>query len=346
MGKIKIVAEIGCNHNGDKAIARQMIKAAKKCGVDAVKFQIFNTEALISRYAPKAEYQKRNTGEDDSQLEMTKKLELSHEDYEELTAYAHSLGLEYFATPFDLESVEYLDSLGQKMWKIPAGEITNLPYLERIGRVQREGKKIILSSGMSTPEELDTCVNVLTKAGTAKKDIILLHCNTEYPSPDKDINITAIDALIEQFPDMQIGFSDHSVGYVAAIGAATKDIVMIEKHFTLSKDMPGPDHLASATPEELTVLCEGVRRIQEMLGNGTKFVTESEAKNKTVARKSIVAARPIKKGERFTEDNITCKRPGNGISPMHWYEVIGRVAEQDIEQDRLIELSGFEWQEK
>ena len=340
MKHVFIVAEIGCNHNGSKDLAREMVIKAKECGVDAVKFQTFKADALISCYAPKAEYQKV-----ESQLEMTKKLELSHDDLIELKAYAESLGLVVFSTPFDLDSVDFLNSIGQSLWKIPSGEITNLPYLKRIGAIKIDNKKIILSSGMATIDEIKTCIGVLVEAGTNENDIILLHCNTEYPTPDKDVNILAINDLKEQFPNVSIGFSDHSVGYVAAVGAAILGVSLIEKHFTLDKNFAGPDHKASATPEELKALVENVRRIEVMAGSSKKIVTESERKNKIVARKSIVAARNIVKGEILTEENITCKRPGNGISPMKWYDILGKVAEKDFRTDELIEQSGFEWQE-
>ena len=345
MKHIFIVAEIGCNHNGSKELAREMVRKAKECGVDAVKFQTFKADALISCYAPKAEYQKETTGTAESQLEMTKKLELSHDDLIELKTYAESLGLVVFSTPFDLDSVDFLDSIGQSLWKIPSGEITNLPYLKRIGAIKIDNKKIILSSGMATIDEIKTCIGVLVEAGTNENDIILLHCNTEYPTPDKDVNILAINDLKEQFPNVSIGFSDHSVGYVAAVGAAILGVSLIEKHFTLDKNFAGPDHKASATPEELKALVENVRRIEVMAGSSKKIVTESERKNKIVARKSIVAARNIVKGEILTEENITCKRPGNGISPMKWYDILGKVAEKDFRTDELIEQSGFEWQE-
>ena len=345
MKHVFIVAEIGCNHNGSKDLAREMVIKAKECGVDAVKFQTFKADALISCYAPKAEYQKETTGTVESQLEMTKKLELSHDDLIELKAYAESLGLVVFSTPFDLDSVDFLNSIGQSLWKIPSGEITNLPYLKRIGAIKIDNKKIILSSGMATIDEIKTCIGVLGEAGTNENDIILLHCNTEYPTPDKDVNILAINDLKEQFPNVSIGFSDHSVGYVAAVGAAILGVSLIEKHFTLDKNFAGPDHKASATPEELKALVENVRRIEVMAGSSKKIVTESERKNKIVARKSIVAARNIVKGEIFTEENITCKRPGNGISPMKWYDILGKVAEKDFRTDELIEQSGFEWQE-
>jgi len=345
MKHVFIVAEIGCNHNGSKEIARQLVDKAKACGVDAVKFQTFKAKDLISCYAPKAEYQKETTGTSDSQLEMTAKLELSHDDLIELKAYAESLGLVVFSTPFDLGSVEFLDSIGQTLWKIPSGEITNLPYLQRIGRIKRDGKKIILSTGMATIEEIQKCLDILIDAGTNEKDIIVLHCNTEYPTPDNDVNILAINDLKEHFPNVAVGFSDHSVGYVAAVGATILGVSLIEKHFTLDKNMPGPDHKASATPEELKALVENVRRIEVMAGSVKKIVTESERKNKIVARKSIVASRDIKKGEVFTSDNITCKRPGNGISPMFWYDIQGKTAECDFSVDELIKTTDFEWQE-
>lgn len=345
MNHIFIVAEIGCNHNGSKELARKMVEEAKQCGVDAVKFQTFKAKDLISRYAPKAEYQKETTGTNDTQLEMTAKLELNHDDLIELKAYAESLGLVVFSTPFDMGSVEFLDSIGQKLWKIPSGEITNLPYLERIGAIKRDGKKIILSSGMATVDEIRECIDILVKAGTEEKDIILLHCNTEYPTPDCDVNVLTIQGLKDNFPNVSVGFSDHSVGYVAAVGAAILGVSLIEKHFTLDKNFEGPDHKASATPDELKALVENVRRIEVMAGSNKKIITTSEKKNKIVARKSIVAAKSIKKGDVFSEDNITCKRPGNGISPMRWYNVLGKVAERDFNEDELISLTGFDWQE-
>lgn len=345
MRHIFIIAEIGCNHNGDKKLAKKMVEEAAKCGVDAVKFQTFNSSALISRYAPKAEYQKETTGTADSQLEMTRKLELSHEDFLELSSYAKSLGLVTFSTPFDMESVEFLEKTGQSIWKIPSGEITNLPYLQKIGSIKCENKQIILSSGMSTVEEIQKCIEILVESGTPKSQIVLLHCNTEYPTPDKDVNISAIADLHKHFSDVEIGFSDHSVGSVAAVGASALGICMIEKHFTLNKNFPGPDHKASATPEELKDLVQNVRRMESIYGCGYKVVTDSERKNKIVARKSIVAKVSIRKGDVFTESNITCKRPGNGISPMNWYELIGKQAEKDFDEDQLIEDSRFANQE-
>lgn len=344
MKKVFIVAEIGCNHNGNKELAYKMVKEAKECGVDAVKFQTFKAKDLISRYAPKAEYQKETTGTTDTQLEMTAKLELNHTDLIELKKYAEKLGLVVFSTPFDMGSIDFLDSIGQNLWKIPSGEITNLPYIEKIGKIKCDNKKVILSSGMATIFEIRDCINILKKEGTEEKDIILLHCNTEYPTPDCDVNILAIADLKNSFPNIAIGFSDHSVGYLAAVGATTLGIELIEKHFTLDKNFEGPDHKASANPEELRKLVENVRRIENMLGNGKKIVTESEKKNKIVARKSIVASKNIKKGEELTIENITCKRPGNGISPMEWYNVLGCKADKDFKEDELIILDGFNCQ--
>ena len=337
MKHIYIIAEIGCNHCGDPMLAKRMVDEAKKCGVDAVKFQTFKASELISKYAPKANYQKETTGVGESQLEMTRKLELSYDDFLELRDYATSLELDTFSTPFDMDSIKFLEKSGQNIWKISSGEVTNLPFLERIAKFKVNKKKVILSTGMCTIGEVHRAVDVLCKYEDPK-NLIILHCNTEYPTPDKDVNLSAIDTLHSEFPDIEIGFSDHSVGYVAAVGACMKNIVLIEKHFTLDKSFPGPDHKASATPEELKELCHNVRRIEVMAGSGGKRVTESERHNINIARKSIVARKKIKKGDYFTEENITCKRPGNGISPMEWYNVLGCVANRDFEEDELIEI--------
>ena len=337
MKHIYIIAEIGCNHCGDPMLAKRMVDEAKKCGVDAVKFQTFKASELISKYAPKANYQKETTGVGESQLEMTRKLELSYDDFLELRDYATSLELDTFSTPFDMDSIKFLEKSGQNIWKIPSGEVRNLPLLERIAKFKVNKKKVILSTGMCTIDEVHRAVDVLCKYENPN-NLIILHCNTEYPTPDIDVNLSAIDTLHNEFPDIEIGFSDHSVGYVAAVGACMKNIVLIEKHFTLDKSFPGPDHKASATPEELKELCHNVRRIEVMAGSGGKRVTESERYNINIARKSIVARKKIKKGDYFTEENITCKRPGNGISPMEWYNVLGCVANRDFEEDELIEV--------
>lgn len=343
MRHVKIIAEIGCNHNGDKDLAKKMVLLAKDCGVDGVKFQTFNSSLLISKYAEKAEYQKKTTGEDENQLEMTRKLELSHDDYLELRDYAKLLGLEVFSTPFDFESIEFLENQNQKIWKIPSGELTNLPYLERIGSYETDEKIIILSTGMATIEEIQDAIEILQKE--RENRIIILHCNTEYPTPDQDVNVSAIVDLKRHFPDYEIGFSDHSIGSVAAIMAVSYGISFLEKHFTLDKNFVGPDHKASTTPEELKELVKNVRKAEIMLGSGIKKVTPSEEKNKKIARKSIIAKKNIKKGDIFTEDNLICKRPGNGISPMHWYEIIGKVAQDDFKEDQLIKVDGFDWEE-
>ncbi|MEI3377514.1 MAG: N-acetylneuraminate synthase [Coriobacteriales bacterium] len=341
MPHVYLIAEIGCNHNGNPALAMEMIEQAKECGADAVKFQSFSAASLVSKYAQKARYQKETTNGEESQLEMLQKLELSNEDYLHLRDYAKSLGLDVFSTPFDLNTVELLKRTGQTIWKIPSGEITNLPYLRSVAKVQGPGRRFILSSGMSTIDEITACVAVLQTAGVDSKELAVLHCNTEYPTPDQDVNISAICDLRASFPELEIGFSDHSLGTVAAIQAVALGATIIEKHFTLDKSLPGPDHRASSTPDEFRKLCVDVRRAELMAGCGKKIVTESEAKNKVVARKSIVAARFIREGDRFTSENLTCKRPGCGISPMFWDQLCGLTAQKDFAEDELIVHEGF-----
>lgn len=344
MNNIYIVAEIGCNHNGCVEIAKEMILQAKNANVDAVKFQTFKADKLISSIAPKAEYQIKNTGEVESQLEMTKKLELGHDEYIGLMNYAKELGLDVFSTPFDMDSVEFLASLKQKVWKIPSGELLNLPYLEKIAQLPIPDIKIVLSTGMATIDEIKQCVSIFLRNGITPKNITILHCNTEYPTPFEDVNLNAINDLKKHFPEHSIGFSDHSSGFYAALASVPFGITFIEKHFTLDKNMPGPDHLASITPDELKHLCQGVRAVEMALGSSEKIVTKSEEKNKIVARKSIIAKTNIKKGDVYSEHNLTTKRPGNGISPMEWYNLIGKVAEQDFIEDELIIHSTFKMQ--
>lgn len=345
MNKVYIVAEIGCNHNGDFKLAKKMVEVAKSCGVDAVKFQTFKADQLISKYAPKAEYQIKVTGASESQLEMTKKLELPYDEFIKLQDYAKELGLDVFSTPFDFDSIDFLASQKQKVWKIPSGEILNLPYLEKIARLPIEDKEIVISTGMATIEEIKLSLKVLDDNGVPKNKITILHCNTEYPTPAEDVNLNAIKHLQKEFSEYKIGFSDHSEGYFAGVASVTYGITFIEKHFTLDKNFEGPDHKASVTPEELELLCKGIRMVEKALGSSEKIVTTSEKKNKIVARKSIVAKKDIKKGEVYTIQNITTKRPGNGISPMEWYNILGKVAENDFEEDQLIEHTGFEAQE-
>lgn len=345
MNRVYIVAEIGCNHNGDFNLAKKMIETAKICGVDAVKFQTFKAEALISKYAPKAEYQIRNTGNNCSQLEMTKKLELPYDEFIKLEKYAKSLGLDVFSTPFDFDSIDFLKTREQKIWKIPSGEILNLPYLEKIAQINMKDKKIVLSTGMATIDEIKICLKVLDENNVSKENITILHCNTEYPTPYEDINLNAIKYLQEEFKEYKIGFSDHSEGFFVGIAAVPYGITFIEKHFTLDKNFEGPDHKASVTPEELKLLCDGIRAVEKSLGSYKKIVTKSEKKNKIVARKSIVAKKYIKKGEIYTVDNITTKRPGNGITPMQWYNLLGQKAENDFQEDELITHTGMDFQE-
>ncbi|MDZ4030835.1 N-acetylneuraminate synthase [Kluyvera ascorbata] len=345
MSNIYIVAEIGCNHNGDFHLAKKMVDEAKKAGVNAVKFQTFKADLLISKYAPKAEYQIKVTGNDESQLEMTRKLELPYDEFIILEQYAKSIGLDVFSTPFDFESIDFLASRNQTVWKIPSGELLNLPYLEKIAKLSIKNKKIVLSTGMATLNEIKLALDVFVKNHIPSKDITILHCNTEYPTPYEDVNLNTISGFKKTFGEYNIGFSDHSPGYFVGIAAVPYGITFIEKHFTLDKNFEGPDHKASVTPEELTLLCKGIRAVEQSLGSYDKIVTKSERKNKIVARKSIVAKCKIKKGEILTPDNITTKRPGNGISPMYWYEILGKYAEKDFDEDQLIVHSEFREQE-
>lgn len=344
MSEVCVVAEIGCNHNGNVEMARRLVEEAARCGVDAVKFQVFCASDLISRFAPKAEYQRRTTGEGGTQLEMTRALELPRDTVLDLMEYARSLGLSAFATPFDLGSIDFLAAHGQRVWKVPSGEVTDLPYLERLGEVDVSGKRVLLSTGMATLEEILSCIEVLVGAGTEESSITLLHCNTEYPTPDHDVNVSAIEALRDAFPGHRVGLSDHSRGSVAAVMAVALGAVVIEKHFTLDRSLPGPDHRASATPDEMRELVESVRRAEDMFGTGRKEVSQSERGNMAIARRSLVAARDIRVGEVLSEENMCCKRPGTGISPMLWHEVLGSRAERDFNEDELIEVGGIPWQ--
>lgn len=328
-----IIAEIGCNHNGDVNLAKQMIDEAAKCGVDAVKFQTFKADKLISKHAPKANYQKETTGEQESQLQMTRKLELSHDEYLGLKNYAEGKGLAVFSTPFDDESLDFLIQTDMPIYKISSGDLTNLPFLEKIGGLQ---KKVILSTGMADLEEIHTAIQALQENGTT--DIALLHCTTEYPTAFPDVNLRVLQTFQTLFPDLEIGYSDHSLGYEVPIAAVAMGAQVIEKHFTLDNDLPGPDHRASATPDILKRLVEGIRHIELALGTGDKKPVAAELANREAARKSIVAKRSIRKGEIFTADNLTVKRPGNGISPMKWYEILGKESTRDFAEDDLIEL--------
>lgn len=337
---IIIIAEAGVNHNGDLRLAREMVKAAKKAGADYVKFQTARPELVISSFAPKAEYQKSTTGEAESQLEMCKAIHLPLEDYAGLKSLCEEEGIGFMSTPFDLVSIDLLASLGQDWMKVPSGEITNLPYLRKIAKA---GQPVILSTGMSTMEEIEDAVMILTgshpdypsESSLTKDDIIVLHCTTEYPCPYPDVNLRAMLAIRDRL-GVRVGYSDHTRGLEVSLAAAALGAEVIEKHFTLSRLLPGPDHKASLEPDELASLVEQVRHIEAAMGSGDKHPAPSELPNITVARKSIVAARPIKKGETFTQENITVKRPGNGISPMRWDEIIGTTASRDYLYDELI----------
>lgn len=337
---IIIIAEAGVNHNGDLRLAREMVKAAKKAGADYVKFQTARPELVISSFAPKAEYQKSTTGEAESQLEMCKAIHLPLEDYAGLKSLCEEEGIGFMSTPFDLVSIDLLASLGQDWMKVPSGEITNLPYLRKIAKA---GQPVILSTGMSTMEEIEDAVMILTgshpdypsESALTKDDIIVLHCTTEYPCPYPDVNLRAMLAIRDRL-GVRVGYSDHTRGLEVSLAAAALGAEVIEKHFTLSRLLPGPDHKASLEPDELASLVEQVRHIEAAMGTGDKHPAPSELPNITVARKSIVAARPIKKGETFTQENITVKRPGNGISPMRWDEIIGTTASRDYLYDELI----------
>jgi N,N'-diacetyllegionaminate synthase len=326
-----IIAEAGVNHNGNGEIAKQMIDAAIDFGADAIKFQTFKSEHVISKYAQKAEYQKETTNADESQLEMVKSLELTYDEFRELKNSCDERGILFLSTPFDLASVDFLQSIDVSMWKIPSGEITNLPYLIKIAQ---KGKPIILSTGMSTLAEVRTTVEILKHNGSG--EITILHCNTEYPTPYGDVNLMAMLTMREEL-GLKVGYSDHTPGIEVPIAAVAMGAVVIEKHFTLDKNMEGPDHKASLEPGEFAAMVQGIRNIEKALGTtGEKKPSPSETKNIVIARKSIIAAKNISKGEIFTEDNLTVKRPGNGISPMKWFEILGTAAIKDFVEDELI----------
>ena len=336
MGKVIIIAEAGVNHNGDINLAKKLIDVAVEAGVDYVKFQTFKSESLVSKSAKKADYQIENTQDStENQLQMLKKLELSHEQHVELMAYCRQKNISFFSTAFDLDSLIYLKELGLTMVKIPSGEITNLPYLRKAAELF---SKVIISTGMSTLEDIEKALNVFLSAGIKREAIYILHCNTEYPTPMKDVNLLAMVSIKNNF-NVEIGYSDHTLGIEVPTAAVALGAKMIEKHFTLDRSLPGPDQLASLEPLELKAMVASIRNIELAIsGNGLKEPSSSEIKNMEIARKSIVAKTAINKGDIFSESNITTKRPGNGISPMHWDEVIGQVAQADFNADDLIKL--------
>ncbi|RUM75489.1 MAG: N-acetylneuraminate synthase [Sulfurovum sp.] len=328
-----IIAEAGVNHNGSTEFAKKLIDVAVEAGVDAVKFQTYKAEKLVSKNTKKAQYQKENMdSNDDSQFNMLKKLELDADTHHELIEYCNSKNIMFLSTPFDHDSIEMLDNLGLKIFKIPSGEITNLPYLRHIGSLE---KKVILSTGMADMGEIEDALDILINAGTLKKNITVLHANTMYPTPMEDVNLNAMLTIGKAF-DVAYGYSDHTLGIEVDIAAVAMGASCIEKHFTLDKTMEGPDHKASLEPDELKAMVKAIRNIELALGNGVKKPSKSEIPNIEVARKSIVTQRPIKKDEIFSEENLTIKRPGNGISPMRWDEIVGTVATRDYEEDELI----------
>lgn len=329
-----IIAEAGVNHNGNLELARRMVDEARRAGADYVKFQTAVPELVISSIAPKAEYQKETTGKEQSQLEMCRAIHLPLIDYAGLADLCREKGIGFMSTPFDLVSIDTLAPLGMDYWKIPSGEITNLPYLRKIAS---KGGRVILSTGMSTLDEVARAVDILEKGGIPRADISLLHCNTQYPTPMDDVNLRAMETL-RSLGCGHVGYSDHTVGIEVPVAAVAMGAQIIEKHFTLDKTMEGPDHRASLDPAELRAMVSAIRNIEKAVGNPEKRVSPSERANIEVARKSIVAARDIAAGEIFTEENITVKRPGNGLSPMLWDDVIGQRAARDFAYDSLITL--------
>lgn len=329
--KVLIIAEAGVNHNGSVETAKKMIDAASDAGVDVIKFQTFKSESLVTKDANRAGYQEKNTGNSSSQLEMLKKLELSEEDHIVLKSYCAAKHIEFLSTPFDEQSIDFLNELGISLWKIPSGEITNYPYLVKLAKT---GKPVIMSTGMSTLNEIQEAIEVLHDNGVA--DIRLLHCNTQYPTPFEDVNLRVIDTLKNEF-SVEVGYSDHTLGIEVPVAAVAMGATIIEKHFTLDRNMEGPDHRASLEPAELKKMVDSIRNIEKALGTSEKMPTASETENKSVARKSIVAKCHIKAGDILTEENITTKRPGTGISPMKWNEVIGKTATKNYEEDELID---------
>ena len=335
MDKVLIIAEAGVNHNGSMKIAKQLIDAAAIAGVDYVKFQTFNAEKLVSKNALKSDYQKINMKSDDNtQYEMLKKLELTPSQHIELIKYCQSKNVRFFSTAFDLESIDFLSTLNLGLWKIPSGEITNYPYLKQIAQKSEE---VILSTGMCDLIDIQNALDVLLKFGIKKEQISILHCNTEYPTPMEDVNLNAMKTLSEKF-GVKVGYSDHTQGIEVPIAAVALGACIIEKHFTLDRNMEGPDHKASLEPEELKAMVKAIRNIEKAVGSEEKKVSISEKKNIVVARKSIVAATMINKGELFTEDNLTVKRPGDGLSPMLWESILGLEANKDYQVDDKIEL--------
>lgn len=330
-----IIAEAGVNHNGNFEFAKQLVAAAAGAGADFIKFQTFKANKIVSKSAKKAAYQQQNDNDDDSQYAMLKRLEMPDDWYNELIELANKHGIRFLSTGFDLESIDFLDHLDSPFFKIPSGEITNKPYLQHIAK---KGKPVILSTGMANMEEIQAALDILCENGLTKNRITVLHCNTEYPTPMKDVNLLAM-LSIKNTLGVKVGYSDHTQGTEVSIAAVALGATVIEKHFTLDRNLPGPDHKASLEPDELKAMVQAIRNIELAIsGDGIKRPSQSEQKNIIVARKSIVAAKSIRKGELLTAENITVKRPGNGISPMIWDQIIGRTASMDFDTDDLIQF--------
>ena len=334
MNQVIIIAEAGQNHNGKLKLAYKLVDVAKKCGADFIKFQTSIPELHISKFAKKANYQIKNWKKRGSQLQMLQKISLTYNDFKKLKKYCNKKKIEFLSTPFEMKSIDFLKSLNMKYFKIPSGEITNLPYLIKVAKLK---KKVILSTGMANLKEIKKALKVLISNGTVKKNITVLQCNTEYPTPLKDANVKAMLTIKEKFK-VKVGYSDHTEGIESSLAAAALGASVIEKHITLNKNLKGPDHKASINPEELKRMVEGVRKITISIGDGVKKISQSEKKNIKIARNSIVAAKKIKKGEKFTTKNLTVKRPGNGISPMNLFRVIGKFAKKSFFEDELIKL--------
>lgn len=332
--KVLFIAEAGVNHNGDINLAKKLIDVAADAGVDIVKFQTFKAEKLVTATAVMADYQVKNTNKIETQFEMLKRLELREEDFIELQNYCKQKKIGFLSTAFDMESLSFLKSLNMDLWKVPSGEITNLPYLEFIGKC---GSPVILSTGMANMDEIEAAIKILIHSGTDLKNITVLHCNTDYPTPFEDVHLNAMSTIKNKF-GVNVGYSDHTQGLEVSVAAVALGATIIEKHFTLDKELPGPDHKASIDPLELTSLIKQIRNIEKALGRFEKMPSEGESKNIKIARKSIVANQDISLGEVFTTENLTVKRPGLGISPMKWYEVVGKKAKKDFKKDEFIEL--------
>jgi N,N'-diacetyllegionaminate synthase len=334
MSKVFIIAEAGVNHNGSVEIAKKMIDAAVISGVDAIKFQTFKAEKLVNITAPKAQYQIENAPASETQFEMLKKLQLSNDSFRELFRYCQEKGILFLSSPFDEESLGMLVDLGLNIIKIPSGELTNLPYLRKIGRLN---KRLIVSTGMAYLAEIEDVLRILMESGTKKENITILHCNTQYPTPVDDVNLNAMITIRDTFK-VNVGYSDHTIGIEIAIAAVALGASVVEKHFTMDKNMNGPDHGASLEPNELQAMVNAIRNVEKAFGAGLKEPSPSELENRNIVRKSIIAFEDIKKGDLFTESNITTKRPATGISPLEWDNVIGRAAKRNFAEDELIEL--------